>query len=151
MFGYIGHVRAMSFQRDLKKGEAIELEVLDIIKNKYPDAYKVEGYCKDWDLYIPSIKQGVEVKYDIKSQETGNIVVEVEFNGKPSALSTTKAYRWVFHTGDKIIVTTPERLHKVIKDNKLRLVSFVGKGDRHSKKAYLIKVDLIVGTSIKVL
>ena len=141
----------MSFQRDLKKGEAIELEVLDIIKNKYPDAYKVEGYCKDWDLYITSIKQGVEVKYDIKSQETGNIVVEVEFNGKPSALSTTKAYRWVFHTGDKIIVTTPERLHKLIKDSKLRLVSFVGKGDRHSKKAYLIKVDLIVGTSIKVL
>ncbi len=141
----------MSFQRDLKRGEAIEMEVLDIIKNKYPDAYKVEGYCKDWDLYIPSIEQGVEVKYDIKSQETGNIVVEVEFNGKPSALSTTKAYRWVFHTGDKIIVTTPERLHKLIKDSKLRLVSFVGKGDRHSKKAYLIKVDLIIDTSIKVL
>jgi hypothetical protein len=142
---------AMSFKRDLKRGEAIEMEVLDIIKNKYPDAYKVEGYCKDWDLYIPSIKQGVEVKSDIKSQETGNIVVEVEFNGKPSALSTTKAYRWVFHTGDKIIVTTPERLHKLIKDSKLRLVSFVGKGDRHSKKAYLIKVDLIIDTSIKVL
>jgi len=57
----------------------------------------------------------------------------------------------VFHTGDKIIVTTPERLHKLIKDSKLRLVSFVGKGDRHSKKAYLIKVDLIIDTSIKVL
>jgi hypothetical protein len=141
----------MSFKQDLKRGEAIEMEVLDIIKNKYPDAYKVEGYCKDWDLYIPSIEQGVEVKYDIKSQETGNIVVEVEFNGKPSALSTTKAYRWVFHTGDKIIVTTPERLHKVIKDNKLKLVSFVGKGDRHSKKAYLIKVDLIISNCIKVL
>lgn len=141
----------MSFKQDLKRGEAIEIEILDIIKNKYPDAYKVEGYCKDWDLYIPSIEQGVEVKYDIKSQETGNIVVEVEFNGKPSALSTTKAYRWVFHTGDKIIVTTPERLHKLIKDSKLRLVSFVGKGDRHSKKAYLIKVDLIIDTSIKVL
>ena len=141
----------MSFKRDLKRGEAIEMEVLDIIKNKYPDAYKVGGYCKDWDLYIPSIEQGVEVKYDIKSQETGNIVVEVEFNGKPSALSTTKAYRWVFHTGDKIIVTTPERLHKLIKDSKLRLVSFVGKGDRHSKKAYLIKVDLIISNCIKVL
>jgi hypothetical protein len=140
----------MSFKQDLKRGEAIEMEVLDIIKNKYPDAYKVEGYCKDWDLYIPSIEQGVEVKYDIKSQETGNIVVEVEFNGKPSALSTTKAYRWVFHTGDKIVVTTPERLHKVIKDNKLRLVSFVGKGDRHSKKAYLIKIDLIISNCIKV-
>lgn len=141
----------MSFRQDLKRGEAIEIEILDIIKTKYPDAYKVEGYCKDWDLYIPSIEQGVEVKYDIKSQETGNIVVEVEFNGKPSALSTTKAYRWVFHTGDKIIVTTPERLHKVIKDNKLKLVSFVGKGDRHSKKAYLIKVDLIISNCIKVL
>jgi hypothetical protein len=141
----------MSFKQDLKRGEAIEMEVLDIVKNKYPDAYKVEGYCKDWDLYIPSIEQGVEVKYDIKSQETGNIVVEVEFNGKPSALSTTKAYRWVFHTGDKIVVTTPERLHKVIKDNKLKLVSFVGKGDRHSKKAYLIKIDLIISNCIKVL
>ena len=80
-----------TFKDDLKRGEKVELDVLKIIQKKYPNAYKIEGYCKEYDLYVPDVG-GIEVKYDKKSKETGNIVIEIEMFGKPSALMTTKAY-----------------------------------------------------------
>ena len=140
----------MSFKTDLARGERVEQEILTYVKKKYADAHKVEGYCKEWDIFIPSINKGIEVKYDPMSMKTGNIVVEIEYNNKPSALMTTKAYRWVFHTKDEVIITTPDRLHKIIKDNNLYPATFTGPGDLHSKKAYLIKKYLIKETSLSV-
>ena len=67
-----------TFKRDLKRGEQVELAILDMIKVKYPKAHKVQGYFKDYDIYIPELEFGVEVKADEKSKETGNIVIEIE-------------------------------------------------------------------------
>src|SRR3989304_3781749 len=71
-----------TFSRDLIGGKEIEKTVLNIVKKTYPDAHTVDGYCKDWDIYIPSLKKGIEVKSDQYSQKSGNIVVEESFNGK---------------------------------------------------------------------
>ena len=84
------------------------------------------------------------------SQQTGNLVVEIEYNDKPSALSTTKAYRWVFHTGKEIIITTPGILKDVIKNNSLQPARFRGPGDPYYKRAYLIKKHLIKATALQV-
>jgi hypothetical protein len=141
-----------TFQRDLKIGQEVEKEVLKMVQKKYPDAYIIEGYCKEGDIHIPEPHDKyVEVKADFMSKKTGNIVVEVEFNGVPSALSTTKSYRWVFFTGDKYIITSPKRLKKMIEDNKLIPATFVGRGDSCSKQAYLVKQHLIENTAIKVI
>ena len=43
----------MSFQTDLNFGEQGELFVLEKLHYKYPKAYKVQGYYKEWDLFIP--------------------------------------------------------------------------------------------------
>ena len=139
-----------SFEKDLERGQRIEREILVLVKKKYDDAYLVDGYCKDWDIHIPSDDKGVEVKYDPMSQQTGNLVVEIEYNDKPSALSTTKAYRWVIHTGKEIIITTPEILKDVIKNNSLQPARFRGPGDPYYKRAYLIKKHLIANTAIQV-
>ncbi len=61
--------------------------------------------------------------------------IKIEFGGKPSALSTTKAYRWFFYTGDSIIITSPDRLQQLVEDNGLYPVTFTGRGDRKSKRA----------------
>jgi len=137
-----------TFSRDLARGQKVERIVLDIVKAKYPDAYLMEGYCKEWDIFIPSEDKGVEVKYDPMSQKTGNIVIEIEYNKKPSALSTTKSYRWVIHTGKEMIITTPDRIRKAIDDNNLRTVKFTGPGDPHSKLAYLVKKHMLEDTAI---
>ena len=77
------------FRTSLESGKETENLILKIIKKKYSSAYIVDGYCKEYDIFIPEVDIGVEVKQDKKSMHTGNLVVEIEFNGKPSALSTT--------------------------------------------------------------
>ena len=79
------------FQQDLKNGKEYESKALSHIKLKYPKAYIIDGYCLDWDIYIPELKIGVEVKSDAQYQKTGNFYVEYFCNGKPSGIAATKA------------------------------------------------------------
>ena len=132
-----------TFKRDLQRGKYHENVILDIIKSKYSKAYIKEGYCKEYDIYVPEMNFGVEVKSDEKSKYTNNIVIEIEFNSKPSALSTTKAKYWVIYDGYCYNWFLTQRLKDCIKDNNLKYVEFIGKGDTKSKKAYLIKKEVL--------
>ena len=131
-----------TFYKDLKDGKQTENDVLSIIKKKYPKSNIIEGYFNDYDIYVPEKYMGIEVKIDVKSQETGNLVIEVEFNGKPSALSVTKADYWVFYDGDSYIWITPKML-KDLTETCGHVVEFVGKGDTKPKKAYLMPKKLV--------
>ena len=64
------------FQHDLKTGKEYEKKALLHIQQKYPKAYIVDGYCLDWDIYIPELEIGVEVKSDAQYQVTGNFYVD---------------------------------------------------------------------------
>jgi hypothetical protein len=141
-------IDANTFIRDLKRGEEIEMILLEVIKKKYPKAYKIDGYFKDYDLFVPEIGKSIEVKYDEKSKETGNIVVEIEFNGKPSALSTTKADYWVWWDGERYTWFDVDSIKKCILETNPKLCSFIGNGDSKTKKAYLIKKDILYNYSL---
>ena len=132
-----------TFHRDLKGGKIIEAKHLKVIQKTYPDAYMIDGYCKEWDIYIPSVKFGIEVKSDKMSQKTGNIVVEVKFNGKASALSTTKSRYWIFDTGVKSIMVEVTQLRNLIEGSQDRKRTFTALGDAHPKDAYLIEQKYI--------
>jgi len=138
----------MLFQESLSVGESIEQEVLLHIQQKYPQAYKKEGYFKEYDLYIPEIKKSVEVKQDYKSKYTGNLVVELTYDGKPSAILTTKADYWVFVLHSIYIWTTPERIKKAIGHYNQDPIRFKGKGDTKYKLAWLIPIEYIKKESI---
>jgi len=131
----------MNFNDALSYGEQIEREVLVMIQKKYPKAHKIEGYCKEYDILIPDVG-GVEVKSDQKSKYTGNIVVEIEYNGKPSALMTTKAKWWVFYTGLEYIWITPQRIRNCVET--MNPVTFTGKGDTKEKRAYLVEKQRLI-------
>lgn len=135
-----------TFHRDLSWGKEVERKHLEIIKKQYPDAYMVDGYCKEWDIFIPSENFGIEIKSDKMSQYTGNIVVEISFNGKPSALSTTKAKYWIFDTGVKSIKVRVDKLRELVVG--FRPVTFMARGDNKSKEAYLIKQKYIEAISL---
>ena len=132
-----------TFYRDLKRGKYHENIILDKIKFKYSQAYIIEGYCKDYDIFIPELNYGIEVKSDEKSKYTNNIVIEIEFNGKKSALSTTKAKYWVISDGYYSNWFDTNNIKKCIKENNLSYAEFIGKGDTKSKKAYLIKKEIL--------
>ena len=131
-----------TFYTDLDRGVKVENLLLNILKRKYPCSTIINAF-KGYDIWIPEINKSIEVKYDEKSNETGNIVVEIEFNGKPSALMTTTADYWVFYDGNIFVTIEPKEIVKCIFMNKLQYVEFIGKGDSKSKKAFLIKKDTL--------
>ena len=138
------------FQTALKIGQEYEKIVLSQIKRKYPRSEILAGYNKKGDIYIPEIKKYIEVKSDLKSNFTHNIVVEVAFNGKPSALSTTESWYWVFIDGEYMAWIFPNLIWKCIIENKLKAVKFIGKGDTKSKIAYLVPRRLLYNYADKV-
>ena len=133
------------FQDDLIVGEQLELRILKKIQKRYPQAKKIEGYFKGYDLYVPEIGLRIEVKQDKKSQHTGNYVIEIEYDGKPSALSTTEADYWVIYDGPCEIWTTPWRIKKAVLGLPVR--EFTGKGDDKPKRAYLCPTEKIKKTA----
>ncbi len=137
-----------TFERDLEYGEQIENNLLKIVQEKYPKAYKMKGYFKEYDIYVPEINKSIEVKSDRKSNYTGNIVVEIEFNSYPSALATSKADYWVWWDGVSFTWFELESIKKCIRETKPKLRSFTAKGDTKEKKAYLIKKHILFSYSI---
>ena len=129
----------MEFEKALIDGQKSEETVLGVIQKKYPNAFIISGYHKEYDIDIPEIGQTVEVKKDFKSQETGNIVIEIEMNGEPSGLSTTTADWWAIHISSKYLIwITPETIKEMLMIEEFNTVEFIGKGDDVSKIAYLI-------------
>jgi hypothetical protein len=131
-----------SFAVDLERGIDVEKRFLNIIKRKYPCSTLINGF-KGYDIWVPEKNYGVEVKYDPMSNDTGNYLVEIEFNNKISALMTTTAYFWVFYDDHDYLLIKPMSIIECIFMNKLQYVEFVGTGDIHSKKGFLIKKDLL--------
>ena len=133
----------MSFQTDLAFGEQGELFVLKKLHYKYPKAYKVEGYCKEWDLFVPEKEIGIEVKSDRATHKTGNVVIENKYGGEPSGIETTKATWWAYITKNNLYWITPDKIKECIKNNNLQSLDCAPLGgDTKRKNLYLIKETL---------
>jgi len=137
----------MEYPESKKIGDIGEKEILKKILLKYPKAFidNIGKANSDWDIFIPEINEGIEVKNDYESNYTGNLVIEVEMNGKLSALSITKAKYWVFITGYRYIWITPLEIYRFLEQHfEYGRVSFIGNGDDKEKKAYLVNHDVFV-------
>ena len=96
------------FEQDLKNGQEYEKKALLHIQQKYPKAYIIDGYCLDWDIYIPELQIGVEVKSDAQYKETGNFYVEYSCNGKSSGIAATKAQIYYVYLDKLYIIKTKD-------------------------------------------
>ena len=97
------------FVKDLETGKVYEKKALKLIQKKYPKAFIQDGYFLEWDIYIPELDMGVEVKSDAQYQKTGNFYVEYECNGKPSGIAATKAKYYYIYL-DKLYILKTEDL-----------------------------------------
>ena len=130
-----------------KKGDIGEEEILIILQRKYSEAYIDETDIpnSDWDIFIPEINVGVEVKCDYESNNTGNIVIEVEMRGKLSALSVTKSKYWVFITGYRYIWIKPIEIYRFLEQHfEYGRVPITGSGDKSPKIGYLVNLNAFV-------
>jgi len=133
----------MKFKDSLINGKVYENIVLNRIIKKYPQSFIADGFCKEYDIFIPENNKKIEVKADKKSNFTGNLVVEIEMFNKPSGLLFTGSDYWVFCDGNELIWITPNDLKYIIIWNNLKVATFVGNGDTEKKRAFLVKKELI--------
>lgn len=131
-----------AFQKDLLTGQELENKILKSFHKKYPSAVLIPGKFKPYDIFIPEKDLKVEVKVDYKSQETGNIIIELYMFGKPSALLSTKADYWIIHTGVENLWIKPKKILECILLNNIKVQDILGDGDDQAKKACLIPINL---------
>lgn len=124
------------FKDDLIFGQSGEDLVLAILSKKHPNAKRILGYSKDGDIDCGNFL--VEVKYDRRAIETGNLCVEHHFNGKESGILTSKARFWVFVLSpNEIYLATPLLLQTLPRKD----IEFTHTGN--VMQAYLIKKELV--------
>ena len=140
-----------NFHLDLERGVAVENKVIGMIREKYPCACRILGDFKDYDIWIPEISAGIEVKYDPRSNETNNFVIEIESRDSPSGLMTTKAKFWVLYDDKTFCVIKPSEIIKCIILNKLTYSEFFCSGDNFKKKAFLIKKEMLSKYASKII
>lgn len=98
------------------------------------------GQCKEIELANIFSNSTIEVKYDLKALDTGNVYVEYFSRGKKSGISTTKADYYCFAFGNSFHIVKTEDLknvcRKYLKTNKDR----VG-GDNNTSKGILLPIN----------
>lgn len=132
-----------TFRKDLSFGESLEQYVLEIIQEIYPEAIKIPGHFKPYDILVPETNTSVEVKGDYESNNTNNYLIEVSFGNEPSALSTTKADFWVIIDGYHVIWITPQQIKECINAFNVPVKTLTGRGDSKSKEAHLVRRQYI--------
>ena len=132
----------MSFKDDLEIGAGAEDRILSRLRMIFPKSTKAEGLHPDFDIDIPELQKTIEVKFDPRSQDTGNIVIEY-FHNKPSAFSVSKADYWVIDTGVEVLWFTKEGILSCILNEGMEPVKIHGAGDRYSKWVFLIPLRLL--------
>lgn len=124
-----------TFDSDLEIGHRAEEYILEKLQLLYPTMRSIKVKNVDYDL-IDDNKTSVEVKLDIKSQETGRVAIEYMHRGKPSGISISKATLWVliYYLEDEWVWTFMETdlLRKYIKKNHAKYNRYIGDGDKSS-------------------
>lgn len=130
----------MTFTKDLEYGKDVEHQILKRIQVKYPLAFMIEGKHKAYDIFIPEISQGIEVKSDRQAEDTRNIFIEIECNFTRSGILTTTAEWYVYQTTKRVFMIRTNDLKAYLIEHapKLKMFDDIPKGEVSSVKGYLV-------------
>jgi hypothetical protein len=129
----------MIFSKSLSMGINYEDKVVKLLRNKYPLTTRINGQFLDYDIWIPELHKSVEVKYDKRSETTGNIIIEYERNKKPGDILTTKADYWCIHTITGLVWIKPLKIIECILREECSPVKI------KSAKCFLIPIPILKG------
>lgn len=131
------------FSDDLALGGAVEDYVLESLRRRnklFRYAHRTSGAYKGADIVL---NLGIEVKYDVKSGETGNVAIEVSCSGEPSGVTASTSLLWVIvipngsHAGTWCVPTASLRL--AVGERKT-----IPAGDRKAARVVLLPVHELV-------
>ena len=126
----------------MERGEAVEREWLGKLLPLFHDAYMTFGNDSRFDIAIPEMDTTIEVKFDPRSLQTGNIVLEY-FHNKPSGILVSEASHWLFVTGEENIWISAKRLKACVLIERIIPTQIQGGDDRHPKAVFLIPVETL--------
>ena len=132
----------MTFDLDLQIGKRVERSWLDRMKVAFRESYQTFGEDSRYDISVPELSVTIEVKYDPRSRETGNVVVEY-YHAKPSGILTSKATHWLFDLGEEELWFDRRSLIGCILLCGEKPVQIHGPGDRHPKAVFLIPISTL--------
>ena len=131
-----------NFTDDLTVGKEAEEKILKLIQSKYKLAHGIKGEHKAYDIFIPELDCGVEVKYDLQAHETGNILIEYSCNGSPSGILTTRAKIWVYETKNKTLWLKTEQIKNMIISCETRRWLNIPKDATSEVGAHIIQINI---------
>ena len=123
------------FLTDLERGKTEETKVFNYYKKRYSKAEHISGYEKKYDILIPEEKFCIEVKFDDRSNTTGNYFIEAFCENKESGINATTAKLWVISNGSKYLFVNTKDIKNCIKNLELKNIILFGK----KVQFYLVK------------
>jgi hypothetical protein len=132
-----------NFSKDLADGKAAEAEVAARLMARLgigEDDIE-RSSSKGYDLKIVSKGWTFEVKNDLMAHQTGNVAIEYECRGKPTALSVTTAEFWVYKFAGQFFAFRTETLRRLLFEEKKYLRQVTGGDAGSNTKMYLVKVE----------
>ncbi|MCC6723641.1 MAG: hypothetical protein IT258_03975 [Saprospiraceae bacterium] len=132
-----------NFKKDLVDGQAAELEVAQRLMARLgiPADDIEHSTSKGYDLKIISKGWTFEVKNDLMAHQTGNVAIEYESRGKPTALAATTAEFWVYKFAGQFFAFRTETLKRKIFEEKQYFKAVTGGDAGSNTKMYLVKVE----------
>ena len=132
-----------NFEKDLEDGQRAEEEAIEKLKARFEVGNEdiERSTSKGYDIRIKSKGYTFEVKNDLMAAQTGNIAIEYECRGKPTALAATVADFWIYKFAGVFWVISTARLRQKLFVEKCYFKDVTG-GDKGSyTKMYLVKVS----------
>ena len=127
------------FAKDKMDGDTAEQHLLEHIQKLYPKAYREIGKVKEHDIVIPELQKTIEVKNDLKAEETGNIAIEIsKKDGTPTGINVSTANWWAIFANKELFFLERKKLKTYCETSKLRTVFG---GDNWGVKMYLIPIE----------
>lgn len=122
-----------TFLNDLKIGKQAENEFINTMKFNYPKYYSnfetnnstelIE--LKKWDVRFTcnttSETKYTEIKWDLKSEKTGNFAIELSYKNEPSGINATIAEHFIIKSGEYFYSFKTEVLKKLVDSNQYRI------------------------------
>lgn len=130
------------FLEDLERGKVEEKKVYNYYKKRYFMAKHISGYEKKYDILIPEEKFSIEVKFDERSNDTGNYFIEAFYQNRTSGINATTAKLWVISNGKQYLFINVKDIKNVIKEFNLPLkttILFDKKVEFYLIKKYILE------------
>ena len=102
-----------TFKEDIIVGEEAEKMVLKMVQKKYPEAFKVQGNFKYYDIFVPEKNISIEVKRDIGSNESDNYFIEYKCNGYKSGIFASRSDYYVIFDENRFIWIRTDKLRSI--------------------------------------